>query len=127
MGISEAGVNSAPIAIKSGRYNFMPEQQARDLESSYRAAQAHGISHVFWLKLYDTSEPPFTTSASAPRRRPKRRPPRIGGSRRVTDRNGATAGNLRVKCERRVVDHICANSNQLIRWLREIERSWRTA
>jgi hypothetical protein len=69
--ISEAGVNSAGIAIQSGRYPFTPEQQARDLESIYRAAQAHGIAHVFWLKLYDTTEPPFTTIGLSATREPK--------------------------------------------------------
>ena len=69
--MSEAGVNSAGIAIQSGRYNFTPEQQARDLESIYRSAQAHGIVHVFWLKLYDTTEPPFTTMGVSAAREPK--------------------------------------------------------
>jgi hypothetical protein len=69
--ITEAGINSAPIAIGSGRYTFTPEQQARDLESIYRSANARGIAHVFWLKLYDTQEPPYTTIGVSADREPK--------------------------------------------------------
>ncbi len=54
--ISEAGVPSAPIAIREGRIPFAPEQQARDLERIYAIARRHRTAHVFWLKLVDTSE-----------------------------------------------------------------------
>ena len=69
--ISEVGVNSAPIAIESGHYTFTPEQQARDLESIYRTAQAHGVAHVFWLKLFDTSETVYTSMGVSAEREPK--------------------------------------------------------
>ena len=69
--MSETGVNSAPIAIESGRYTFTPEQQARDLESIYKAANAHGIAHVFWLKLFDTTEPPYTSTGVSAGKIPK--------------------------------------------------------
>lgn len=70
--ISETGASSAPIEIESGRYSFTPEQQARDLERIYAGARARHVAHVFWLRLIDHEEGPFShVGLSTAGRQPK--------------------------------------------------------
>ena len=70
--ISETGASSAPIAIESGRYSFTPEQQARDMERIYVGARERHVAHVFWLRLIDHEEGPFSyVGLSTADRKPK--------------------------------------------------------
>lgn len=70
--ISETGASSAPIGIESGRYAFTPEQQARNLERIYAGARARHVAHVFWLRLSDHEEGPFSAvGLSTAERQPK--------------------------------------------------------
>ena len=67
--ISEAGVNSAPVpnvAVK-----FTPDQQSRDLEAIVRAARSREVAHVFWLKVVDSDEGPYSHMGLAVGQKPK--------------------------------------------------------